>query len=118
MILRPTSLTKALDDILEQERALLLEGNMDALPSLLTRKRKLIDQLESVFSDEEPGLTTLKNKAHRNHALLKNTLSGIREGINLLTSLQRKQGSFETYDRSGQRTYVSPNLHSRMEKRS
>ena len=42
-----TTLVAQLDSLLDEERALLLNGKLDKLPELLDRKRTLVERLDS-----------------------------------------------------------------------
>lgn len=109
------SFTKRLETLLEEERALLLKGQLDALPELLDRKRDIVANLEK---DPALNLSALHGRLTRNHALLSNAMEGIRRVSERLETLKHMQQSLDTYDSQGHRKTIDTHPGRRMEKRA
>ncbi|MBT26113.1 MAG: flagellar biosynthesis protein FlgN, partial [Rhodobacteraceae bacterium] len=101
--------------LLDEERSLLLQGKLDALPDLLERKRDLV---EGLGEPGEADLTDLHSKLTRNHALLNSAMEGIQRVSERLATLKRMRLSLETYDSQGHRQSLDTRAVSRMEKRA
>jgi len=107
-----------MDQLLDEERRALLDGDLEAVGTLMERKGAMIDALNAL----DPGATnraqSLKSKAQRNQALLDGALEGMRLVTGRLTALRRIRRTLETYDRSGQKTSVSDVIEHKVEKRA
>lgn len=110
-----TDLIAKLQTLLDEERSLLLQGKLDALPDLLERKRTLVG---SLGEPAEADLTDLHHKLTRNHALLNSAMEGIQRVSERLTTLKRMRLSLETYDSQGHRQSLDTRATGRMEKRA
>lgn len=108
----------ALDECLEREKAALLTGDLDRIAPLMDEKSDLISQLNALGATEDNALTTLKDKAERNQALLGGALDGIRRVADRLSAMQSLRHSFETYDQSGQRQTIEGEVVRHVEKRA
>lgn len=109
------STVSALHALLDEERELLLAGDLNALPDLLKRKQGLIEDLGDPV---EADLTDLHGKLTRNHALLSSAMDGIRKVSDRLGELRKIRQSLETYDKQGQRQFLGSQATGRMEKRA
>lgn len=109
------TLITQLHALLDDERALLLKGKLDALPALLERKRKLIEGLEM---PPQTDLSDLQSKLTRNHALLSSAMEGIQRVSDRLETLKQMRQSLETYDRQGHRRSITAIQPGRMERRA
>lgn len=109
------TLIKQLHALLDDERALLLKGKLDALPAILDQKRKLIEGLET---SPHTDLSDLQSKLTRNHALLSSAMEGIQRVSNRLETLKQMRQSLETYDRQGHRRSITAIKPGRMERRA
>ena len=107
-----------LDDLLDQERAALLQGNLDEIARLHPRKEHLIDGLNHPDMSNLEGLTELNFKLERNQTLLDNALDGVRSVARRLAAIRRVRQSLETYDSSGRKTSVILAADSSVEKRA
>lgn len=108
----------ALDDVLESEREALLEGNLDEVGRLLTRKESLIDQLSHIELASTDPLETLNTKVRRNQALLDQALEGIRTVARRLAAMRRVRSSLDTYDEKGTRHTIDITPDGVVEKRA
>lgn len=104
-----------LQALLDEERTLLLNGDLEALPSILNRKQELIEKLNGT---KVPDLTDIHTKLTRNHALLNSAMEGIRKVSDRLEALKQMRQSLETYDSQGHRQSISAPQNGRMEKRA
>ena len=107
-----------LDELLELERAALLQGELDKIPALLEEKESLIDNLNENMPSEKAGLQELQIKVERNQALLNGALQGIRKVAARMAAFRRIRRSLETYDESGQKRTLQNDVERRVEKRA
>ncbi len=107
--------TSRLTALLEEERKLLLQGQLNSLPDLLERKRVLVEELR----DSPPeDLSALHALMARNHVLLGSAMAGIRRVTDRLDALRRMRLSLETYDSKGHRQSLGTSPTGTMEKRA
>jgi len=92
-----------MEDLLDRERAAVLDGDLEVLRRLVARKERLTSAL-SKAAPEAAAVARLRDKADRNRVLLEAAGRGIRAAGARLQALRRGPGDFQTYDRSGQRT--------------
>jgi hypothetical protein len=114
-------LIDSLQDLLVDERTALLEGKLDALPDLLTRKEALFEELSTLQEEEEidaDDLTPLQEGFARNHQLLESAQAGLRATQERMGTMRRVRTTFESYDNRGQRQAVQLNAGQRVEKRA
>ena len=112
---------ESLDTLLEEERTALLEGDLGALPDLLSRKEALFEELETLQEEDEldpEDLAPLQAGFARNQTLLESVQSGLRATTERFGTLRRVRTSFESYDRAGQRQAVQLSSGQRVEKRA
>ena len=107
-----------MDDLLERERAALLDGNLDAIPGLLSEKEALFDRLAELDRLERAGLKDLQGKVMRNQALLDSAMRGIRAVADRMSVLRRVSQTLETYDASGRRESVPTGRARKVERRA
>ena len=108
----------ALDDLLEEERRIILAGELEAIPALLEQKEMLFDRLKSTRLENSADLEVLQGKVSRNQALLEGALRGIRAVADRMSTLRRMRDSLETYDRQGQRKSFAAVPGNKIEKRA
>ncbi len=104
-----------LQTLLDEERTLLLSGDLESLPQLLDRKQDLIENLGDTIG---PELTEIHSKLTRNHALLNSAMEGIQRVSDRLAALKQMRQSLETYDSQGHRQSIGTLQKGRMEKRA
>ncbi|UWR26301.1 hypothetical protein K3757_17950 [Sulfitobacter sp. S223] len=107
-----------LDALLEQERALLLEGDLEGLGTLLPLKEKMVDLLLSDETSNRAKIKPLEGKLHRNQLLLDGALEGIQTVANRLAALREVRSSLETYDALGRKNSVPTPTAPKVEKRA
>lgn len=107
-----------LDELLELERAALLQGDLEKLPPLLEEKEQLIDGLNAHQPPEITVLEELQLKVERNQALLDGALQGIRKVAARMAAFRRIRRSLETYDKSGRKRTIQGDVERRVEKRA
>ena len=114
-------LIDSLQDLLDEERAALIEGKLDALPDLLTRKEALFEELTTLREEEEidaDDLAPLQYGFARNQQLLESAQAGLRATQARMGTMRRVRTTFESYDNRGQRQAVQLNAGQRVEKRA
>ncbi len=114
-------LIDSLAELLEEERTVLLEGKIDALPDLLDRKEALFEELTALQDAEEiraEDLEPLQERFARNHSLLESAKAGVRTTQERMGTLRRVRNSFESYDNKGQRQAVQLTAGQHVEKRA
>ena len=109
-------LVQKLAKVLEEERNLLLQGQLDKLPEFLEQKRNLVEQLGDRIEAAELG--PIADQIRRNHTLLNSAMEGIRRVSTRLDSLKKLRQSLETYDHTGQKTSISIAETGQVEKRA
>ncbi len=98
------SAAEALEDLLEKERAAILEGRFDKLERLAAEKERLV---KSVAESGGRGLVGLRNRAERNRALLMAMSAGVKSAIQRIEGLRGAGKPLQTYDAAGQRTAMA-----------
>lgn len=107
----------ALDRLLEEERALLRAGRLDALSDLSVRKETLMERLTEVGVPPE-SRESLAGRIARNQALLDGALAGLRQVSERLGAVRELRRGLETYDREGRRTAMAQPGGVHMERRA
>lgn len=106
-----------LDSLLEQERAFLLDGDLEGLGTLMPVKEQLVELLLSDVQNNREKITPLEGKLQRNQLLLDGALDGIRSVAARLAALRQVRSALDTYDAQGQKKRVeiepSPNFEKR-----
>ena len=108
-------------ELLDEERAALIEGKLDALPDLLERKEALFEDLAALQEEEEidaDDLAPLQEGFARNQQLLESAQAGLRATQERMGTLRRVRTSFESCDNRGQRQAVQLSAGQRVEKRA
>lgn len=108
----------SLDDLLDQERAALLRGELDKLQRLYEYKVRLIDQLRVLDLENSDDLRPLSDKIDRNQSLLSSALEGIRAVTRRLDAVRQARENLETYGADGKRTSLGTRAGKALEKRA
>ncbi len=109
---------RALEELLDTERAALVQGNLEALDQLTPQKEDLIDAINDLRVFETEDLVRIQNKVERNQALLNSAAEGIRAVADRMSELRRVRQEFSTYDASGQRNGYAVRACAKLEKRA
>ncbi len=112
------TLIDRLDTLLEEERRLLLAGDLDAIGDLLSQKERLIDALNATAPGAQPDLGPVQRKVARNQALLDGALQGIRKVAARMAAFRKIRRTLETYDESGRKMLLQADVDHKMEKRA
>ena len=112
------SLFDELDDLLEQERAALLSGNLDQISSLLALKEALVAKIGLLEQDALAPLQTLQQKVANNQILLDGALKGIRKAATRLAEIRQIRRTLETYGQDGQKLVIEGQVTRKVEKRA
>ena len=107
-----------LNDVLEQERNALFQGELDKLVGLIEKKRALIEALNAFGVTKTYELDMLKGKAARNQELLNSALKGIKSVSTRLAALQKVRKCLDTYDAKGRKMTIQTQLPRKLEKRA
>lgn len=107
-----------LDALLEQERAYLLEGDLEGLGSLLPAKEELMEVLLEGDTVRRDSILPLERKLQRNQLLLDGALDGIRSVAARLAALRQVRTSLDTYDAHGRKQHVVTKTKQQVEKRA
>lgn len=108
----------SLDDLLDEERAALLDGKLDQIGRMLKRKEYLIDVLNGSDQFEIEALSDLNIKVVRNQGLLTSALEGIQSVADRLAVMRRIKNSLDTYDAQGRRKGIDMLQKGIVEKRA
>lgn len=107
-----------LDTLLEQERAFLLEGDLQGLGTLLAAKEKLVEILLDGDETHRDQIMPLEGKLQRNQLLLDGALEGIRSVALRLAALREVRTALDTYDAQGRKNRVVTQVTQQLEKRA
>lgn len=113
-----SSVLSQLDALLDEERSLLLTGDLDGLGALHDRKENLIERLARLESRSDPNLPDIQDKLRRNQALLDGAMAGIRSVARRLATARRVRQSLEFYGEDGERATVEMAAERSVEKRA
>ena len=101
------SIVGELEQLLSEERALLLAGDYDALERLVDRKSRLEQRLATGKQDlPVDALNRIRGYAKHNEALLAAAQRGLQSTITQLRNLSTGEAQ-KTYSRDGQRVSMS-----------
>ncbi|MEP1934485.1 MAG: flagellar protein FlgN [Paracoccaceae bacterium] len=109
---------ESLDELLEQERIALINGEIDQIGDFLIRKEELVNQLNATDITKPDEMGFLQGKVTRNQVLLDNALEGIRTVARRLSTLRSIRKSLDTYDANGNKKKISASIASSVEKRA
>ncbi len=112
------ALIKSLEEVLDLERAALVQGDLDRLSSMVPEKEKLIGAINDLQVLESEALIRVQQKAERNQALLNSAAEGIRAVASRMAELRRVRQEFSTYGADGQRSEFAVRGTARLEKRA
>lgn len=107
-----------LDDLLDAERAALLEGNLEEVGRMFDRKSRLLNELSTLDAVEAQSAMALQQKLQRNQGLLDSAADGVRSVARRLAAIRRVRESLETYDARGQRNKIDVKQSGTLEKRA
>jgi flagellar biosynthesis/type III secretory pathway chaperone len=108
----------ALDDLLDQERAAMLEGDLEKIARTLDLKQSLIERLNRLDMADRATLEALNAKVERNQSLLNAALEGIRAVARRLATMRRIRSSLDTYDANGRKKVITMSPDRSVEKRA
>ncbi|MFS4439493.1 hypothetical protein ACMA5I_14885 [Paracoccaceae bacterium GXU_MW_L88] len=96
---------KTLERLLEEERRLLLAGELHKLVEYAAQKDEALRVIEAIDeSVAEPlaeSIKSVRDKAARNVGLLKAAMRGFKEGVEAVAALRAEQGALTVYGESG-----------------
>lgn len=107
-----------LNDLLDQEKAAILRGDIEAVGRILETKQRLLEVLNKMNEPDEHGLDRLKQKLLRNQDLLEHSQKGIQAVFQRIATLRSVQSTLETYDRQGKRREFRLATGEKVEKRA
>ena len=87
--------------LLESERAILLEGNLDALSEIAKQKEALIPDMRSL---PQSAHADIRAGAEKNHALLGAAMRGLRGAIRRINAISGANAPLQTYSATGVRS--------------
>ncbi|WP_299147442.1 flagellar biosynthesis protein FlgN [uncultured Tateyamaria sp.] len=108
----------SLNDLLDTERAALLEGNLEDVSRLHLRKEGLINSLNVPDFSGGYEVGALQEKLRRNQLLLDAALDGVRSVTRRLASIRQVRQSLDTYDSLGKKCTVTVADGGTLEKRA
>jgi flagellar biosynthesis/type III secretory pathway chaperone len=106
-----------LDRLLDEERAILRSGRLEALADLLARKEAIVARLASAGAAVATN-GELRCKIVRNQRLLEGALSGLGEVESRLEQVRESRRTLETYGSDGRRAAIGASGGGRMERRA
>ncbi|QBF29714.1 flagellar biosynthesis protein FlgN [Thalassococcus sp. S3] len=114
----PQMLIDALDDLLEEERAALLAGELDRVARLAEQKEGLVETLNRLNDAPADRMGPVHGKLTRNQALLNSALEGIRAVAGRMAHIRKARRSLETYDQYGNKQSIVTPDAPKVEKRA
>lgn len=107
-----------LSSLLDEERRLVLAGELGALEGLLSDKEALIDNVNASSVTDTDALKALDIKLRRNQLLLNGAMEGIQAVSLRLAALRSIRDTVETYDATGRKKKYDTKQKNRLEKRA
>lgn len=107
-----------LNELLDEEKAAILRGDIDTVGRILDTKRHLLDMLNELNAAETNGLDEIRQKLLRNQDLLEHSQKGVQAVFHRIATLRSVQSSLETYDRQGKRREYRLATGEKVEKRA
>ncbi len=98
---------KRLLEVLDEERAFLLKGDIAAVGRLEETKLELVEHLETGDRPPVSDIHKVRQIVERNHRLLEAARKGLQSGAHRLKEIRKAMLRLDTYTRSGDLT----NLH-------
>lgn len=111
-------LIKSLEEVLDLERAALVDGDLDRLTHMVPEKEKLIGAINDLQVLSSDDLIRVNQKVERNQALLNSAADGIRAVASRMAELRRVRQEFSTYGADGQRSGFAVRNRGKLEKRA
>lgn len=108
----------AFQELLEEERRILLRGDLEALAALLPKKESLVETLLETSGWDRDMIGPVEEKLKRNQLLLDGALDGIRAVAARLAALRQVRSALDTYDARGRRQSVKTPVKNHLEKRA
>ena len=96
----------ALEDLLDKERAAILNGALEDMGRIAGEKERVLDNHNMTVPDQRT-LDRVRRKVTRNQQLLTAAMRGVRAVASRLDVLRNGPGEMNTYDRTGQRKTLS-----------
>ncbi len=109
---------KVLENLLDSERAALVQGNLEVLDQLTPEKEQLIGAINDLHVIETDDLIRVQRKIARNQTLLNSAAEGIRAVADRMSELHRVRRELTTYDALGQRNGFAVRVQAKLEKRA
>lgn len=114
----PDLLIKSLEEVLDLERAALVDGDLERLNHMVPEKEKLIGAINELQVLSSDDLLRVHQKVERNQALLNSAADGIRAVATRMAELRRVRQEFSTYGADGQRNGFTVRAQAKLEKRA
>jgi hypothetical protein len=114
----PEDVISLMDDLLDKERLVLLNGDLDQATRLLHDKEALFERFTRLPGKEFTDVERLRVKAERNQQLLLRAIEGIRAVNDRIQMLQRTRETLETYDKTCRKTTVLGTVSGTLERRA
>lgn len=106
-----------LEDLLDEERKILLNAEFTDLPKVLEEKIQMISILERT-SAHDAILERLKAKITHNQFLLDEAMAAIRSTAQRLADLRHNRRSVSTYNHMGHKRLLQPDADISVEKKA
>ncbi|MHA6265425.1 flagellar biosynthesis protein FlgN [uncultured Aliiroseovarius sp.] len=97
---------RALETLLDRERALIISGDIQKLARLLPEKERLLERVKTM-GDSAGRLEHIQGKADRNQSLLDAVACGIKSVQSRLEAMREGQKVLRTYTQKGESQSIS-----------
>ena len=108
----------SLDDLLDDERAALLAGDLEKIARLHDRKAGLIERLRVLDLQDAKQIQQISDKIGRNQQLLGAAIDGIRAVASRIAAVRQVRENLDTYDETGQKKSIATSANKALEKRA
>lgn len=117
MQVKKNNMFKMLEELLDKERAAILEGAFEDIGKIASHKERLLDR-HKLDPPDPKILNRLRQKSQRNHHLLAAVIRGVKSVTSRLENLHSGPDGLNTYDKTGQRTTLKGSNHRTLQHRA
>lgn len=118
MTARPAPALDALEDLLDAERGVIRNGDLEGISRMADLKEALLRDVAATPDLPRAQLDRLRMKADRNQQLLQAAAQGVRAAMRRLDAIRRAQKPLNTYGPNGLREPLAGQRGGSVEKRA
>jgi hypothetical protein len=114
----PEDVLSLMDDLLDRERLVLLNGDLEQATRLFHDKEALFKRFALLPGKDAVDVERLRAKTERNQQLLLRAIEGIQAVNDRIQMLRRTRETLETYDRTCRKTTIAGAVSGTLERRA